>query len=99
MLALLRLVLGNTWGQLVAMLLALYAWFQFEQNRQFQKGVQAGEKQVAQKSIEQGKKNAAQSKKEHDAARKPGAFERLRADPLVCPRCSSTVRKLETPNH
>lgn len=91
MLALLRLVLGNTWGQLVAMLLALYAWFQFEQNRQFQKGVQAGEKQVVQKSIEQGKKNAAASKKAHDAARKPGAFERLRNDPMVCRECKGTL--------
>lgn len=83
----LRLALGTTLGQIVTAILALFAFWQVDRNVQYRSGVAAGESKVIQESKQKSKENAAKSKQAHDAARKPGAFERLRSDPLVCSRC------------
>lgn len=87
MLAIARLVIGNTWVQLVLGALALFTWWKVDRYLQYSAGIQTGEKQVIEKSVEKGKANAAKSKKAHTAAKQPGAFERLRKDPMVCGKC------------
>ena len=75
------------WTMAVIGLAILLGHWQVDRYRQFNAGLKAGEEQIIEKSIEKGKVNAAKSKKAHSAARKPGAFERLRSDPLVCGKC------------
>jgi uncharacterized protein HemX len=46
------------------------------------------EENIVRASEKKGAVNAAKSKKAHDAARAPGAAERLRKDPATCIDCS-----------
>lgn len=87
MLTLLKLVLGNRWGQAALIVLGLLTWWQVDRHQQFNAGVKAGESKVIEQSAERNKENAAKSKQAHAAARKPGAFERMRKDPMVCREC------------
>lgn len=45
------------------------------------------EQKVADRSEEQGKSNNDAAQKEIAGARRPGALDRLRADPKTCPDC------------
>lgn len=87
MLMILRLALGNTWVQIALVVVGLFVWWQIDRHRQFSKGVTAGEAKVIEESAERNKRNAAKSKQAHTAAKQPGAFERLRGDPMVCGGC------------
>lgn len=42
---------------------------------------------IVRASEKKGAANAAKSKKAHDAARQPGAADRLRKDAITCPDC------------
>lgn len=91
MLWIVKFIAGRLWAQIALVVLGAFVWWKIDQAKQFNAGVKAGEKLTLEKSKEQGKKNAAASKKAHDAARKPGAFERLRNDPMVCRECKGTL--------
>lgn len=75
------------WTMVIMGLVVLFGLWKIDQARQFSAGVKAGEEQIIEKSVKKGKANAAKSKKAHSAARQPGAFERLRKDPMVCGKC------------
>jgi len=75
------------WVMVAIGLSILFGYWQVDRYRQFNAGLKAGEKQIIEKSVEKGKANAAKSKKAHTAAKQPGAFERLRKDPMVCGKC------------
>jgi|CXWL01.1.fsa_nt_gi uncharacterized protein HemX len=51
------------------------------------KVIKKTEATIVQRSEKQGAQNAAKAKKRIDDARKPGAFDRLRADTKTCPDC------------
>lgn len=48
-----------------------------------------GKQEVIDKSKKAGKEANARSSQAHNLAQRPGAFERLQRDPLVCPNCKS----------
>lgn len=68
------------WTMAVVGLAVLFGLWQVDRYRQFNAGIETGEKQVIEKSVKEGKANAVKSKQAHTAARKPGAAERLRED-------------------
>ena len=86
-------------GQAVAIAIAvLLAFFIFPARHD--KRIEAKtEQKVALRSEQQGKANAAKSERAHSDARKPGALDRLRADPRTCPDCGGKpLQELEAPN-
>lgn len=86
-------------GQAVAIAVAVVAAFFIFLARHDKKVEAKVEQKVALRSIEQGKANAAKADRAHSDARKPGALDRLRADPRTCPDCGGkSVQELEAPN-
>jgi hypothetical protein len=77
---------GSPLVQLVAgigVLGALWAWNQYDNYKQRR----IGAIQHVEYSKKVGADNAEKSEAAHDAARKPGAFERMRNDPATCRNC------------
>ena len=80
------LFLKSITGQLavVAVLISCAVGWLYAHDR---KVIKKTEEKIVRASEKKGAANAAKSKKAHDAARAPGAAERLRKDPATCVDC------------
>ena len=75
--------LGFQLGAVLACVTAAIGWLKLH-DKKIEKQVTT---EIVQRSEKTGAQNAAKSAKAHDSARKPGAVDRLRADPQTCVDC------------